>query len=1052
LTLLRDTAWRLKYTPDDGDLVRLFYVPALRSSVRYDRLTGYFSARALALAARGVEGLIVNNGRMRLIVGCTLGEEEVAAIERGESLRDTVERTMIKMPILSADPRTIDALELVAWMVANGYLDVKLAVPCDLDRKPIRDDSIFHEKTGIVEDKTGDRLAFNGSINETEFGWTRNWESFNAFTSWNDGPRVDEEEASFAKLWADRARRAITLDVPTALREQLLTFLPDPARLPKRLAEHDDEKTGTTDGKPRSGANLKDDPLTGPPTPTVSTNEERQAVWEKIANAAIEPIGGDRVGEATSAVVPWLHQIRAYHRLYDNWPPKLLIADEVGLGKTVQAGLLLRQAWLSGRIKRALVLAPKNVCKQWQIELREKFNLNWPIYDGQKLTWYRSPAREHDFEKPVSRQEWHREPFVIMSSHLARRQDRQREILEDADPYDLVVLDEAHHARTKGAGTPQAKGPNRLLQLMRSLRRRTDGLILLTATPLQVHATELWDLLDLLGLPAAWTPDAFVRFFSEVAKDPVTNESLDWLSALFRANEAHFGELSRAVAERQTRLSGLKTRKVLQALRDPVSIPRRQLSPEERRAAIAIIKRSTPVSALVSRHTRELLRKYFKAGKLSTAVATRQVEDRFIPLSLEEGDIYSQVETYISDTYNAAAPDARNAVGFVMTIYRRRLASSFHALRQTMEKRKGGVGDLLTAADEARIDENVADQVEAGEEIDIETVSEDERRALAFEEIATIETIVDEIKRLPTDTKAMELSKALSELKGSGYPQVMVFTQFTDTMDYLRELLAAAGSSVMCFSGRGGEIRNTDGTWTPISRDEVKRRFKEGRSEVLVCTDAAAEGLNFQFCGALVNYDMPWNPMRVEQRIGRIDRLGQRFSDIRIINLHYEDTVEADVYRALRSRISIFEKVVGGLQPILTKLPRLIEQSVLSKSSDPAAKRDDALQALDTAIASGEGSALNLDDFADEDLDVPARPDPAINLSDLRTILDRPILLPSGSEALHLNEKDYRFVDGFLPHAVRVTVDRDFYEMHSDSVEFWTPGSPTFPDLEIYRR
>ncbi|MBY5746152.1 DEAD/DEAH box helicase family protein [Rhizobium leguminosarum] len=1051
MTLLRDTAWRLKYTPDDGDLVRLFYVPALRSAVRYDRLTGYFSARALALAARGVEGLIVNNGRMRLIVGCTLGEEEVAAIERGESLRDTVERTLIKMPILSADPRTIDALELVAWMVANGFLDVKLAVPCDLDRKPIRDDSIFHEKTGIVEDKTGDRLAFNGSINETEFGWTRNWESFNAFTSWNDGPRVDEEEASFAKLWADRARRAITLDVPTALREQLLTFLPDPGRQPKRLTEHNDQTTGTTDRKLRTGADPKDEPVTSSSPPSVSVNEERQAIWEKIANAAIQPVGGDRVGEATSAVVPWPHQIRAYHRLYDNWPPKLLIADEVGLGKTVQAGLLLRQAWLSGRLKRALVLAPKNVCKQWQIELREKFNLNWPIYDGQKLTWYRSPARQHDYESPVSRLEWHREPFVIMSSHLARRQDRQREILEGADSYDLVVLDEAHHARTRGAGTPQAKGPNRLLQLMRSLRRRTNGLILLTATPLQVHASELWDLLDLLGLPAAWTSDAFVRFFSEVGKDPVTNESLDWLSVLFRANEAHFGELSRAVAERQTRLGGLKTRKVLQALRDPVSIPRRQLSPEERRAAISIMKRSTPVSALVSRHTRELLRNYFKAGKLATAVATRQVEDRFIPLSMEEGDIYSQVETYISDTYNAAAPDARNAVGFVMTIYRRRLASSFHALRQTMEKRKSGVGDLFTAADEARIDENVADQVEAGEEIDIETVSEDERRALAFEEIATIETIVNEIKRLPTDTKALELSKVLSELKGSGYPQVMVFTQFADTMDYLRELLAAAGSSVMCFSGRGGEIRNTDGTWTLISRDEVKRRFREGRSEVLVCTDAAAEGLNFQFCGALVNYDMPWNPMRVEQRIGRIDRLGQRFSDIRIINLHYEDTVEADVYRALRSRISIFEKVVGGLQPILTKLPRLIEESVLSKSADPAAKRDDALQALDTAIAAGEGSALNLDDFADEDLDVPARPDPAINLSDLRTILDRPILLPSGSEALHLNEKDYRFVDGFLPHAVRVTVDREFYEMHSDSVEFWTPGSPTFPDLDNYR-
>jgi ERCC4-related helicase len=82
----------------------------------------------------------------------------------------------------------------------------------------------------------------------------------------------------------------------------------------------------------------------------------------------------------------------------------------------------------------------------------------------------------------------------------------------------------------------------------------------------------------------------------------------------------------------------------------------------------------------------------------------------------------------------------------------------------------------------------------------------------------------------------------------------MVFTQFTDTMDYLRDQVVASGYSVMCYSGRGGEVRNTDGTWTSITRDEVKRRFKEGRSEVLVCTDAAAEGLNFQFCGALVNY------------------------------------------------------------------------------------------------------------------------------------------------------------------------------------------------------
>ena len=107
---------------------------------------------------------------------------------------------------------------------------------------------------------------------------------------------------------------------------------------------------------------------------------------------------------------------------------------------------------------------------------------------------------------------------------------------------------------------------------------------------------------------------------------------------------------------------------------------------------------------------------------------------------------------------------------------------------------------------------------------------------------------------------------------------------------------------------------------------------------MLLCTDAAAEGLNFQFCGAVVNYDMPWNPMRVEQRIGRIDRLGQQHAHIRIVNLHYEGTVETDVYRALRERIHLFETVVGRLQPILAQLPSTITSAALAKDAAGTAR------------------------------------------------------------------------------------------------------------------
>ena len=153
--MLTDYAWRLKYTPEDGDLVKLFYIPALEDAERYDRLTGYFNAGALALAARGIEGLVRNGGRMRLVAGCALDPPEIEAIERGEALREQIEKHLATLPLAPPDVGAADALEMLAWMVARGHLDVKVAVPCDSGGKPVHDSAIFHEKTGIVEDRAG---------------------------------------------------------------------------------------------------------------------------------------------------------------------------------------------------------------------------------------------------------------------------------------------------------------------------------------------------------------------------------------------------------------------------------------------------------------------------------------------------------------------------------------------------------------------------------------------------------------------------------------------------------------------------------------------------------------------------------------------------------------------------------------------------------------------------------------------------------------------------------------------------------------------------------
>ncbi|MEO9161225.1 MAG: SNF2-related protein, partial [Casimicrobiaceae bacterium] len=521
MALLCDHAWKTKYTPDDGDLVDQFYVQALDSAARYDRTTGFFAAGALTLAARGIQGLVRNNGRMRLLIGCTLDEPETTAIRKGESLRDAAGAAMLRMPLLAPGATEAEALELLAWMVAKGFLDVKVAVPCDAKRRPIAGLALFHEKAGVIEDKTGDRVAFAGSINETAQGWKHNWESFHVFCSWSGGEQhVAAEEESFARLWSDKSPRALVIDVPTAVRDELLKFLPEHDRLPARLEQVPDvAATAAMDAQRAASA----------------SNELRDAVWTLIWNAPTQP-SGVRIGEATSAVTPWPHQVRAFERMWEQWPPKLLIADEVGLGKTIEAGLLLRQAWLSGRAKRILVLAPKAVLTQWQRELREKFNLDWPIYDGDALIWQPTPVHPDGIERPVARDAWQREPFLLVSSQLMRRRERQQELLGDSvAPWDIVVLDEAHHARRRNPGQPGEGGPNLLLRLMQGLRRKTQALLLLSATPMQVHPLEVFDLLALLDLPPEWTASSFQEFFRLAAKPDPTPDEFDRLAQLFQS-------------------------------------------------------------------------------------------------------------------------------------------------------------------------------------------------------------------------------------------------------------------------------------------------------------------------------------------------------------------------------------------------------------------------------------------------------------------------------------------------------------------------------------
>jgi len=343
------------------------------------------------------------------------------------------------------------------------------------------------------------------------------------------------------------------------------------------------------------------------------------------------------------------------------------------------------------------------------------------------------------------------------------------------------------------------------------------------------------------------------------------------------------------------------------------------------------------------------------------------------------------------------------------------------------------------------LDDDVFDSEVDDELLDTDEAAALEHEALTFEERSAVEDLIRRIQALPPDSKLEKLRVVLEELRTAGYDRAMVFTQYTDTMDFLRDQLSRNSAvRLMCYSGRGGEIRSADGTWRVISRDDAKRRFREGQADVLLCTDAAAEGLNFQFCGAVVNYDMPWNPMRVEQRIGRIDRLGQEHPIIRIVNLHYDDTVETDVYRALRNRIGLFESVVGKLQPILSQLPRRISATVLTNTG-----RDRIVSDIESALDEA-GTGLDLDAATDAGLELAPRPLPLYDFDDLDRVVTSESARPVGIHVNGMAQREYSYLAPGMGQPVRITTDPEFYEEHTESVELWSPGNPVFPTPEVF--
>ena len=463
------------------------------------------------------------------------------------------------------------------------------------------------------------------------------------------------------------------------------------------------------------------------------------------------------------AVQPFPFQARTAQTALRRFRGRGLLCDEVGLGKTIEAGLVLKEYTLRGLVKKVLILTPPGLVQQWREEMASKFLLEFITHDDRRFQALGDEAWEH-FD------------WVIASLATARLMGN-RQIIQRI-PYDMVIIDEAHHLKNRATVS---------WRFVNSLQKKY--VLMLTATPVQNNLTELYNLITVLKPGQLKTEREFKRQFV-VRGDP-----------------------------RSPKNRGL--------LRDLLA-------------------------DVMVRNTRD---------QVNVRLPRRRAYTIHLKLTPEEQTLYEGVSHFVRDAFHTRAGGVQK---LILQTLQREVGSSAMAVQRTLAR--------LTTS-----------------------------RSFSPQQREETVRLSEEASMVSRSAKA----QALLRLLAANNEKSLIFTHFLATLDYLAQALEGAGHSFVVYRG----------DLTQARKDEAIAAF-EGPAQILLSTEAAGEGRNLQFCHRMINYDLPWNPMRIEQRVGRIHRIGQA-REVEIYNLSAEGTIEDHILRILDSKINMFELVIGEMDTIL---------------------------------------------------------------------------------------------------------------------------------------
>ena len=529
-----------------------------------------------------------------------------------------------------------------------------------------------------------------------------------------------------------------------------------------------------------------------------------------------------------SNLIPLPHQILVLEKVMQGVQTRFMLADEVGMGKTIEAGLVLKEKKLRGEVKRILLVVPKSAMLQWQSEMKEHFAENFFIYDSDLITSMAKTFASFDAEEELNFWRQHNQIIVSIDalkpieSRQGWNQERvdaynkyRLEMVVNAD-FDMVIIDEAH--RMGGSSTSVSR-----FKMAEVLCNAVPNLLLLTATPHRGKSDHFRRLLQLMDA------DAFSGEGMPCIED---------IQPYVMRSEKRF-----AVDYDGKKLFNERTTVRLDVLLDPV------------------------------RHAAQIA-------------------------------LYDHITDYVRICFGRAKSAKRNATGLVMVMLQKLASSSTDAILSALRTR---LYRLENGEDEDNLEGYGLDGSldYEDDELDVGDYSVEHTSSGLKTEIEMLQKLVEEAeqcKATETDAKATALMEKIYSLRNSGIEannKVLVFTEFRQTQDFLIRVL----------NEQGLKCEKVNGSMSMEERHRALVNFRD-EADVLVATDAAGESLNVQFCHIVFNYDLPWNPMALEQRIGRVDRIGQKY-EVKAFNMLTNNSVDYRIYNIIVEKLDIIMEELG---------------------------------------------------------------------------------------------------------------------------------------------